>query len=349
MSDRPVAVVDDRRFDEHRPRGNHPERPERLAAARAGLDAAIPEARRVPITPSASTAEELSLVHLPTYVHAIESALAEGWGMLDLDTYYSPGTREAAVHAAGAAMAMARALVRGDVRSGVALVRPPGHHATPDRAMGFCVYNNVALAARAALAEGAERVAIVDWDVHHGNGTEAAFADDPRVLFVSTHQWPFYPGTGAPSDVGRGAGIGKTANVALPAGSGPEVYADAWKRVVLPLLDRFDPTVTLVSAGFDAHARDPLAGHELDAAMYGAMASALLRDALRRERRGVAFLLEGGYDLRAIEESVRAVGRAIEGDETDLPEDRAPAHVRASIDMTLAALRPHWGDLSPRG
>jgi acetoin utilization deacetylase AcuC-like enzyme len=336
MQDKPIAVVDDARFDAHRARGSHPERPERLAAARAGLDAAIPAERRTVIGLLVPAEEALAAVHRPGYLRALDEALETGWGLLDPDTYFSPGTRDATRSAAGAAMELARAIVRGEARAGVALVRPPGHHATPERAMGFCLLNNIALAAKAALAEGAERVAIVDWDVHHGNGTQAAFEDDPRVLFVSTHQWPFYPGTGAPTSIGSGEGAGFSANVALPAGSGPEAYGEAFRRVVLPLLDAFDPSVTLVSAGFDGHARDPLAGHELDADTYGAMATALLR------RGDVGFFLEGGYDLRALEDSIRAVGRAIEGETTELPEDVVPGRVREALDVTVGALAARW-------
>ncbi len=342
MVDGPVAVVDDASFDAHRPRGHHPERPERLSAARAGLDAAIPESRRLPIEATPAAESELAAAHTRDYLRSLEDALARGSGHLDADTYFSPGTRDAAVRAAGAAARMARALVRREARAGMALLRPPGHHATPDRSMGFCLLNNVAVAARAARAAGARRVAIVDWDVHHGNGTQAAFEQDADVLFASVHQWPFYPGTGSPRDVGRGEGLGTTANVALPAGSGPEAYAEAFRRVVLPLLDAFGPDIVLVSAGFDAHARDPLAGQELDAATYAAMATALVRRARRSRTAGVGFLLEGGYDLVALEECVRAVARAIEGDEVELPEDRPPGRIREAVDVTVEALAQHW-------
>ena len=348
MTDPRVAIVDDTRFDEHRPRGHHPERPERLEAARAGLRAAVPEAHHVAVEPSAANEHDLGAVHSVRYLRTLGDTVGHGWGHLDADTYWSPGTWDAAVHAAGGAMEMARLLVRGEADAGFALLRPPGHHATPDRAMGFCMLNHVALAARAALEAGAERVAIVDWDVHHGNGTQAAFEDDPRVLFVSSHQWPFYPGTGGAEEVGSGEGAGRTANVALPAGRGPEVYGSAWRRVVLPLLDGFDPSVVLVSSGFDAHERDPLAGHELDAATYAAMASALLDFAERRGGRGVGFLLEGGYDLYALEESVRAVGRAIEGERTELPQSAPTPRFEQAILATLTALEPHWPDLAER-
>jgi acetoin utilization deacetylase AcuC-like enzyme len=203
--------------------------------------------------------------------------------------------------------------------------------------MGFCLLNNVALAAAAALEAGAERVAIVDWDVHHGNGTQDAFFHDPRVLFVSLHQWPFYPGTGRPEEVGAGAGRGSTRNLAMPAGSGPEAYGAAFREVVLPSLEAFGPELLLVSAGFDAHHRDPLGGLALDEATYGAMATALLRQADALGHGRVGFVLEGGYDLNALEGSVEAVARALGGELTELPEGALAPAEREAIDRTRAA------------
>jgi acetoin utilization deacetylase AcuC-like enzyme len=230
----------------------------------------------------------------------------------------------------------------GGPRRGVALLRPPGHHAEPDTAMGFCLINNVAVAAARALQDGARRVAIVDWDVHHGNGTQAAFYDDPRVLFVSLHQYPFYPGTGAPDEIGQGQGRGFTANVALPAGQGPETYAHAFARVVLPLLDQFAADIVLVSAGFDAHARDPLAQMNLDAPSYGAMAGALVEHAERAGHGRVALLLEGGYDLAALQDSVAAAARALLGQSFAPSQDAPSAAGRTAVERSQRALAPYW-------
>lgn len=342
----PIAIVDDARFDAHRARSaNHPESPERLVAAREGLYAAVPEAARVPLPAREAAADELTRVHGAGYLRALSERLSSGHGQLDPDTFFSPGTAKAAQLAAGGAAALASALVTGtdsQPRRGVALLRPPGHHAEPDAAMGFCLINNIAVAARSALASGARRVAIVDWDVHHGNGTQAAFYDDPRVLFVSLHQYPFYPGTGAAGEIGAGEGRGFTANVALPADQGPETYAYAFRRVVLPLLDSFGADLVLVSAGFDAHRRDPLAQMQLDAQSYAAMAAALVAQTERHGHGRVGLLLEGGYDLSALTESVAAAARALRGEAAALPQGEPQDAGREAVEQTRRALAPFW-------
>lgn len=337
-----LATVDDARFDEHHAQGYHPERPERLTAARSGLDRAVPAARRLPVEARPVRAQEAERVHPSRYLAALDDALKGGAGHLDPDTYFCRGTREAAWAAAGGAAELAETLMAGRARRGFALLRPPGHHARPTAPMGFCLLNNVAIATAAALESGAERVAIVDWDVHHGNGTQELFYDDPRVLFVSLHQWPFYPGTGRPDEVGAGDAEGLNVNVALPGGGGPEIYGEAFRRLVIPLLDAFSPSITMVSAGFDAHARDPLAGMELDAPSYGAMATALVRQAERSGHGRVAALLEGGYDLQALEASVEAVARALVGEATELPEDRAHHAEREALETTIEWVRRAW-------
>ena len=339
----PIAIVDDERFDAHHDRAaGHPESPERLLAARSGLYAALPEAQRLPVAAHPASGDELGRVHDAQYVRALRERLAHGSGNLDPDTYFNPATAEAAWLAAGGAAELVRCIMRGEALRGIALLRPPGHHAEPAAAMGFCMLNNIAVAAHAALAAGAERVAIVDWDVHHGNGTQHAFYDDARVLFVSLHQYPFYPGTGSPRELGRGAGLGSTANLALPAGQGPETYAYAFERVVLPLLDRFAPDLVLVSAGFDAHARDPLAQMALDSESYQAMTSALLAQAERTGHGRLALVLEGGYDLRALEQSVRLVARALAGDRLALPTELPRSAGRDAVELTRTALQPIW-------
>ena len=203
--------------------------------------------------------------------------------------------------------------------------------------MGFCLLNNVAIAALAALARGAERVAIVDWDVHHGNGTQEIFHDDPRVLFLSLHQFPFYPGTGSLLEVGGGEARGGIVNIPLPAGSGPAAYGEAFRSIVLPLLRAFAPELVLVSAGFDAHARDPLAELELDAASFAAMTSSLLDEHAR-----VGLLLEGGYDLIALRESMASVGRVLMGERVELPTERPRARAREPLEQALAIQRRLW-------
>jgi acetoin utilization deacetylase AcuC-like enzyme len=339
-----LAIVDDERFDEHHERtGRHPECPERLVAAREGLYDAVPQTRRTTIAAREATAEEIARVHAANYWPRIEERLAAGYGQVDPDTYFAPGTAVAARLAAGSAAEIALALLRpAGPRRGIALLRPPGHHAEPNSAMGFCLINNVAVATASALDAGARRVAIVDWDVHHGNGTQAAFYGDPRVLFVSLHQHPFYPGSGEPEEIGSGAGRGYTANVALPAGQGPESYAHAFRHLVLPLLERFAADLVLVSAGFDAHRRDPLAQMHLDAQSYAAMAGSLVDHVERVGHGRVALLLEGGYDLRALHESVAGSARALLGERIALSEDAAPEAARAAVARTRRALEPYW-------
>jgi acetoin utilization deacetylase AcuC-like enzyme len=352
MPNSPIAIVDDTRFDAHTDSaGQHPECPERLLAARQGLYARLPESERDKLAVRMATPAELARMHSAEYLASLDVRLREGHGELDGDTYFSPGTREAAWLAAGGAIDLTKQLLRGAAQRGVALLRPPGHHALPDTSMGFCVFNNVALAASEALAQGLTRIAIVDWDVHHGNGTQDMFYGDPRVLFVSLHQYPFYPGTGAPHEIGTGAGAGFTANLALPGGSGDEVYGAAFREVVLPVLREFGPELVLVSAGFDAHARDPLASMELSSAAYLAMAGELidLVDTIGHGR--IGFVLEGGYDLQAIEASVGQVGAALRGARLELPRGAVPERARLAIDASRRALGGRWQLMAadPRG
>jgi acetoin utilization deacetylase AcuC-like enzyme len=335
--------VDDERFQAHRDsHGDHVECPERLVAARSGLFSVLPAEARMLLEPRLASEAELARIHDAGYLRLLQQVLPNGSGNLDADTFFSPGTQQAAWLAAGGAAELGRTLMRGEARTGVALVRPPGHHAEPSHAMGFCLINNVAVAASAARAAGAEKVAIVDWDVHHGNGTQAAFEDDPSVLFISLHQFPLYPGTGRPEEIGEGRGRGYTANLALPRAQGPETYGLAFRRVVLPLLERFCADLVLVSAGFDAHRRDPIAGMALDDQSYLAMASALLEHVERRGHGRIGFVLEGGYDLLALEQSVACVARALRGSRLELPEGSVPPLGREAIERTRNALDPTW-------
>ncbi|MCU1281112.1 MAG: Histone deacetylase, partial [bacterium] len=247
--------------------------------------------------------------HAPAYLDTLERTLAKGGsGWLDPDTFYSDGTWTAALLAAGAAVDLALAVAAGQLDNGAAFVRPPGHHATRDRAMGFCILNNVAVAA-ARLHQLGKRVANFDWDVHHGNGTEAIFDEEPDVLYCSTHEWPQYPGTGLADYVGRGRGIGATVNVPLPRGTRPDAYLAAYRARILPAIERFAPDVILVSAGFDAHVDDPLGGLKLDDDTF----EILTRDMLALCPR-VAVVLEGGYDLDALASSSLRVVQTLLGD-----------------------------------
>ena len=265
-----MAVLEDPRFREHVGPAGHPERPERLAAVEAAIAARPETFARVAPRPADDT--ELLRIHAPEHLARLRAASGRAPLQLDPDTYLGPRSVEVAELAAGGLIDLCRAVVRRDVETGLAAVRPPGHHAEAGRAMGFCLFNNVAVAARALQAhEGVERVLILDWDVHHGNGTQHSFEDDPSVLYFSTHQFPYYPGTGDFGEVGVGRATGTTVNVPLPAGCGDAEYVGTLQRVFVPVARWFRPDVVLVSCGFDAHRDDPLAAMEV-------LGSGLLRD-----------------------------------------------------------------------
>ncbi|MCA9595379.1 MAG: histone deacetylase [Myxococcales bacterium] len=307
-----LALFDDPLFSEHRPDGPHPECPERLDAARAGLLKSEPHGLpRLRLSARDASDDELGRVHDERYLVSLGQAAGKH-GYLDPDTYFGPQSVAAARRAAGAAAQMVEALLDEQAGFGLALLRPPGHHARPDRAMGFCLLNNVAVAAAHARARGAERVLIVDWDVHHGNGTQEMFYADPNVLFVSLHQFPFYPGTGTADEVGEGEGRGFTVNVPLSAGADDAVYAAAFDRVVLPVAAQFDPDLVLVSAGFDAHERDPLASMALTEQGYEHMAASLAHALPRGAEGRLGLVLEGGYDLSALGASLAATVCALD-------------------------------------
>ena len=302
-----MLLIASERFEEHVTPPGHPERTERARVFTAVADRWVRDGA-VRVEPRPASREELARVHDESYLDEI-AAIAGRAVRLDADTYTSPESVEIATLAAGAAVQAAEhALTHG--QTACALVRPPGHHAERDRAMGFCLYNNVAVAAAAARARGIERVAIVDIDVHHGNGSQWMFYDDPGVLYVSSHQFPFYPGTGAAHETGAGAGKGYTVNVPLEAGATDADYQLVYTAIVLPVLDHFPPALTLVSAGFDAHERDPRASLRLSTDGFGAIAAGLARVA--RHHGSLALVTEGGYDLTALEESLDASLRATE-------------------------------------
>ena len=284
-------------LDRHVSGRSHPERPERVPAALAGIDDAGLRDAVVLLEPRRATEDELALVHPVSYLDALRAFCEAGGGRLDPDTGAGPGSWDTALLAAGAALAAVDGLARGDGEAAFVAARPPGHHATADTPMGFCLLNNVAVAA-AALAARGERVLIVDWDVHHGNGTQDIFWDDPRVLYVSTHQSPLYPGTGAALESGGLGARGLTVNVPLPPGTTGDVMLDALDTVVSPVVERFSPTWVLVSAGFDAHRADPMAGLELSAGDFADLARRVRSFAPTGGR--LVLLLEGGYDLDAL-------------------------------------------------
>ena len=292
--------------------GPHPEGPGRIPAIERELEARDwlgYERRQAP----AVEIETLTAVHPRRYVDSVRELSERGGGAFDLDTVASPGSWNAALHAAGGACALVDALAAGEAPYGFCGLRPPGHHAEPSRAMGFCLFDNVAVAARRALdALDVERVFILDWDVHHGNGTNDIFHSDPAVLFASIHQSPLYPGTGPLSDAGSGAGEGYTINLPVPPGSGEETWLALVEHVAVPAARAFEPELILVSAGFDAHRDDPLADCRLEAGSFAQMALHVraLGEAVGAP---VGAVLEGGYDLGALAQSVAATLEALAG------------------------------------
>ena len=282
---------------------------------------------------------ELALVHDASYIEMIEKFCQLGGGALDMDTFAGPETWEAALTAAGGVRAVVEELrERSDV-TGFALARPPGHHAMPGRAMGFCIFNNVAVTT-AYLRSRGERVAILDWDVHHGNGTQAMLAGDTGVLYASIHQDHFYPFAGNVDDIEHGEAKGTVVNIPLPAGTAGDLYRRAWEELVVPVVGQFEPDWVLISAGFDAHADDHLANFLLEAGDYGWMASRLA--ALVSPSR-IVFALEGGYDLTALRESAAAVLAGLRG-ETVTPgcTHSSPATTASALSIAAEAIGRHW-------
>lgn len=277
----------------------HPERPARLAAILDHLDRTGLRARMRELTPRDATDDEILAVHDAALL-AEEAEEAAHYGWMDADTYLNPASPAIARRAAGAVLAALEAVLAGEVGAAFAAVRPPGHHATADRAMGFCLLNNVAIAAAAALRAGVERVGILDWDVHHGNGTQAIFDAEPRVFYASTHVSPFYPGTGDFRERGVGAATGTKLNVPLPHGAGDRALAGAYERLILPALARFRPQLVLVSSGWDAHARDPLAPLEVTTAGYARVMRMAVEAARTLCDGRMVVALEGGYDAHAL-------------------------------------------------
>jgi acetoin utilization deacetylase AcuC-like enzyme len=307
---RVVAVAFDPRYREHRGPAGHPERPERLDAV--GEAIAAQRALLSELQPRPADDGELRLIHDASHLALVAEAAARAPSRIDADTYACAASDEIARLAAGATIDLVRAVARGDVSAGFAAVRPPGHHAEAAQPMGFCLYNNIALAARAVQRElGVGKLLILDWDVHHGNGTQHSFEDDASVLYFSTHQFPHYPGSGAWHEIGTGRGEGATVNVPMPAACGDDEYLAVFQRVLAPIARGFAPELILVSAGFDAHRDDPLASMELSELGYYGMA-ALVR-ALADELCGgrVACVLEGGYSASGLREGVGALLRAL--------------------------------------
>jgi acetoin utilization deacetylase AcuC-like enzyme len=337
-----MLLISSPRFEEHVTPPGHPERPERahvfdaVAAGWRAQGGAV-------VAPRAATREELARVHDATHLDRMESVAGKP-SMLDADTFTSPESHEIALLGAGAAVQAAQhALATREIA--FALVRPPGHHAERDKAMGFCLYNSVAVAAAAAIASGVERVAIVDIDVHHGNGTQWIFYDDPRVLYVSSHQFPFYPGTGAADETGTGKGRGFTVNIPMESGATVADYDLVYREIAIPVIERFQPQLTLVSAGYDAHEADPLASMRMTATGYQRIAARLTAAAAKS---GVlALVTEGGYDLPALRDCLQGTLSILHADTSGFADDEtfqaqaAPRGTRA-VNAVRAAQANLW-------
>ena len=285
------------------------------------------------IKPRPATVEELALVHQEQHISHIKEVANKGGGWLDADTVMSPDSYEAAIYAAGGTIKAVEAVLNGEVASAFALARPPGHHATPQRAMGFCLFNNVAIAAQYALTKGLERVLIIDFDVHHGNGTQDAFYDNPHVLYISTHQFPHYPGTGDIEETGTGEGKGYTVNIPLPSGCGDAEYEQVFKQIIVPVSRRFQPQFILVSAGYDLHWSDSLALMQVSVFGFARITEIIkgLADELCNGH--LVFGLEGGYNLNAQAASVKATFDVLLGNPFEDPLGQ-PSHHFTTPDLS---------------
>ena len=338
-----LTVFTSDRFADHLTPPGHPERVERAEVMQHVVSAWRMRGGAVQ-EPGPVTDEALLRVHDRDYVALIGETAGRAVA-LDPDTFTSPGSYDVARLAAGAACAAVDYVLDGGDRRAFAVARPPGHHAERARAMGFCLFNNVAVAAAHARARGLARIAIVDYDVHHGNGTQHTFEEDPSVLFISSHQYPYYPGTGAAGETGRGAGKGFTVNLPLEAGATDADYELVYTRVAVPVLRQFRPELILLSAGFDAHGRDPLAGMRLSTAQFGRL-TALVADVAGDVCGGrVAAVTEGGYDLHALASSLDAAIRALAGEASldgfPVPESAAPRG-DACLTAVTPELKAYW-------
>ena len=337
------GIVLDTGFTRHLTPTGHPERSERIGALVEAFKKwdRLDELIRIPT--STAREEWIRAVHSPEHLARIKTTSGKDFSQLDADTSTSADSYEVALLAAGSAVGLVDELTREKIDSGFAVIRPPGHHAESNRVMGFCLFNNVAVAAEWAIRKGlAKRVAIVDFDVHHGNGTQEIFYSRSDVLYLSTHQYPFYPGTGHFSETGAGPGEGFTANFPIPAGTGDHFHCTLFRDLLLPIVRQFDPQLILVSAGYDAHRDDPLAGMNLSTEGFGALVN-LLNDVAREVCGGrVLYLLEGGYNLSALCDAVLlTIDTSLEPREFDIPVAQAGDY-EIYRDVLRSKLSPYW-------
>ena len=337
------AVVIDPEFLKHEPGEFHPERPERLKAL-LDLTSQLHGKTAQILPPRQANLAEIEACHGKQYIDLIRSTSETNRYALDGDTVTCRDSFGTALFAVGGFLKLLESIAAGDFQNGFAMVRPPGHHAMRDHAMGFCLFNTVAIGAQFLRTQhNAKRILIMDWDVHHGNGTQDSFYSDPSVLYISTHQYPYYPGTGAMDEVGVEKGEGFTVNIPLPQGCGDEEYIGAFNRIVMPIAAKYEPEWVLVSAGFDPHRQDPLGGMLVTEEGFATMASLLLSLAQKFAGGKVAFLLEGGYNLNALKSSIAAVLRIISGEQqTKLPPQSNGKNIEVTIRKILRLQESYW-------
>jgi len=348
-----TGIVRDERYIEHVTDDYHPENPNRLRAIYAMLQHGDMEGQFTEIAPRPATREELEMVHLPSYIDLIASTAGQPARRLDPDTVASPKSYEAARLAAGGVLEAIEAVLQGKIDNAFALVRPPGHHAESNRAMGFCIFNNIAVGAKYAMKiHGMERILIIDWDVHHGNGTQNTFYEDPEVLYFSTHRYGFfYPGTGAPAEVGSGKGEGFTVNVPMSPGSGDAEYGNVFHHILRPIALSYEPQLILVSAGFDTYSRDPLGGMGMTERGYARLTNIIMDMAERTCGGKIVITLEGGYDLDGLATSVKAVLGELRGDSTidagecETEERNGYEGISDRLDKIIGYHRRYWEKL----
>jgi acetoin utilization deacetylase AcuC-like enzyme len=337
-----TAIVADRAYLAHAPGRHHPERPERIAALLQMTEHLNRPALKH-YSPRLASIAELELCHGADYIESVARTAGVAHFDFDADTHTSADTWATVRLAAGGVLTAVEAVADGDVDNSFAIVRPPGHHARPDNAMGFCFFNNVAIAAKWLIENrGLDRVLILDWDVHHGNGTQEMFYESPKVLYMSTHQYPFYPGTGWFDEAGSGAGTGFTVNSPLPATFGDGEYLPVFDNLLIPIARQFKPEFVLISAGFDCHHRDPLGGMRVSEEGFTAMARRMT--ALAAEYCGgkIVAVLEGGYDLQALADGTRAVIEELGRDGETVAPTRQSQRVAPLIDRARHFLSPYW-------
>jgi acetoin utilization deacetylase AcuC-like enzyme len=341
-----VGIVRDEIFLEHITDDYHPENPNRLKYVYSMLNSIDKEGITY-TPPRVATHDEIALIHDPAYIASIAATEGKMQRRLDPDTVTSPKSYEAACMASGGVLQLADMLISSEIKNGFALVRPPGHHAEKNKAMGFCLFNNIAIGARyLEKKHGLNRILIVDFDLHHGNGTQHSFYEDSSILYFSTHQYPYYPGTGWYNETGEGNGKGYTINIPLSYGMGDDDYEYAFREVLVPIADRYKPEAVLVSAGFDSYHNDPLGGMAVTEGGFATMTRILLEVAKKHCNGKVLCALEGGYDLSGLTTSVKAVTMELKGTPIYTPDkDTSPSNeMKETLGKVKQVLQPFWGE-----